>query len=365
MEVASWGELLNYSIKSVTIEVFLSYFYIMRQLENKDVCPIAYASQLVRGIRQNNWICSLFFLLVILAGCSESHKKAYQGYIETDNIYLASPYSGILEQLFVKRGQQVKKGQTLFQLDKNPQLLTVEEYKGLLSQATSLLHNLQKPRRQPEIEAIMAQIERVKANKALAELRVKRMKALYEKNAVNQDTVDEAIARYQEQNELEIEYQENLKLAQMGGRKEEIAAQKAQVESLFEKLNNAKWALQQKHIVAPEDGIIFDTYYVQGEFVGSEQAVVALLTHSNVHVEFFVPAEIVSQIQLGQTLEFQATERDDRGKAVISYISPEAEYMPPLIYSRDNNDKLIFRIQALLSTFNEYKPGQPVTVYLP
>lgn len=307
----------------------------------------------------------LIIITLFMISCSSDHHEEFQGYIEVDNIYIASPYSGLLEHLAVHRGQEVKKGQLLFQLDKNPEILLLKEYEASIAQAEHTLKDLENPKRPPEIAAIEAQIEQIQANKKLADIRLHRQEQLFVKGAVNQDTVDEAKARFQDLLAQEIQFEANLKLAKLGSRDEQIAAQKEQIKSLKERANQAIWQIKQKQRESPFDGIIFDTYYRQGEFVGTAQSIVSLLTPENVYIEFFVPYETLTYLKLGQIIHFHTGEKLKSKEATISYISPEAEYMPPLIYSRENNDKLIFRIQAKFSEFNQYKPGQPVTVILP
>ncbi|WP_019215981.1 HlyD family secretion protein, partial [Legionella tunisiensis] len=118
-------------------------------------------------------------------------------------------------------------------------------------------------------------------------------------------------------------------------------------------------------VYAPNDGYIFDTYYREGEFVGSQQAILSLLPPNNVHIEFFVPVEALTQLRRGQEISFLCDGCMKTSQATINYISPEAQYIPPLVYSRDNNDKLVFRIKAKLRYPDEFKPGQPVSVFLP
>lgn len=306
----------------------------------------------------------LGFMAFICSSCSDN-KKEFQGFFEAENIYISVPYSGILNLLAVQAGESVKKGQLLFQLDKNPEQLVVNEYKETLNQAMHTLKDLENPSRQPEMEAIQAQIEQVKAEKALALVRLERQQKLFAKGVVNQDTVDAAMARYKEQVQLESQYSANLKLAQMGGREEQIAAQKASIESIKAKYEQALWQLAQKESRSPSAGIIFDTYYTEGELVAAQQPILSLLTPENVHIEFFLSTEYLSNLKIGQAITFKIEGVSEKSKATIYYVSPEAEYMPPLIYSRDNNSKLVFRIKASVPDFNQYKPGQPVTVYLP
>lgn len=298
----------------------------------------------------------------LLSSCHQTTYRTYQGYIDGKNLYLASPFAGKIVEFLVESGQYVKKGQLLFRLDDNPELLDVKQNQALLVQAQKVLADLNKPRRLPEINAIVAQVGQVDAQIKLASLRVKRNQELVKKNALDQDTLDGSIEKYNELTYLKKQVEENLKLAKDGSRPDQIKAQKAVVFSLLAKVNHSKWALSQKSIYAPADGIIFDTYFLQGELVPAGRPVASLLEPNNIRVEFFVPASQLDSIHLNQTITIECDGCTKKNQARISYISPEVEYMPPLVYSRDNNDKLVFRIKATLDHLSQLKPGQPVTV---
>lgn len=304
-----------------------------------------------------------FLLLSLLTGCNDHDTVGFQGYVEGENIYLASPNSGKLISLAVKRGELVKKNQFLFQLDPEPQSLVMEQYKDAIDEANHLLKDLMNPSRTPEISAIQAQIEQVDADLQLAKVRVHRYQELQDKNAIDKDALDAAIANLTKQQNLKNQYTANLALARLGGRQERIEAQKEQISSLTAKYNEAKWQWTEKRLLAPVDGIIFDTYFQEGEFVPGQQAVLSLLNPTDVYIEFFVPVHQMARLKLGQRLRVECDGCHDSTSAFISYISPEAQYTPPLVYSRENSDKLVFRVKARLPKGHNYKPGQPVMVF--
>lgn len=311
-------------------------------------------------MRKRNWWCLL--ITFFFYACNNDTHPSFEGYIEAENIYIASPYSGRLDHLWVKQGQHVNKGNLLFNLDPNPQQFRVTQLKSELEQARNTLIDLKKPRRAQEISAIQAQIEQVAAQITLAEIRVSRFQKLYDKNASDQDTLDAAKANLQQQKDLKLQYEENLALAKLGGREDQIKAQQNQVDALTAKLEDAQWALLQKSQSAPASGLIFDTLYREGEFVINQQPVLALLSAENIKVEFFVPVKYLSQFSLGQTIHFNCEGCQENNPATISFISPEAEYLPPLVYSRENNANLVFKIRARIANPFSFKPGQPVVV---
>lgn len=306
-------------------------------------------------------------LFSLIISCDHGHKKYYPGYVACDTTYLASPYSGELKLITVERGELVKKNQLLFKLDPNPQQLNIKQFANDLLQARQLGEDLKQPRRTPEINAIKAQIAEVNAQIQLAKIRVQRYTALYQKNAIDRDHLDEIVANYTQLIKLKEQYSANLVLAEDGSRINLIQAQMEAINSLTEKVNLAKWALSQKTMYAPDDGIIFDTYYNLGEFVAASKPVLSVLTPEHVYIEFFVPAAMLIQLRIKQQIYFNIENSAKRYSATINYISPEAEFVPPLVYSRENQDKIVFRIQAALNygskiVFNQFKPGQPITV---
>lgn len=310
------------------------------------------------------WIAGVC-LLALLTGCDKHPVSHYQGYVEGENTYLASPYSGTLNELAVVRGEQVKKGQRLFVLDPYPQILQLQQYDSDWQQAKDLLEDLKKPRRSQEIDAIKAQIAQVESQIHLTQLRVQRYQTLFQKKVVQRDRLDEVIASAQEQLKLKAQYEANLQLAELGSRMDQIRAQSSQVLSLDARKKQIQWQLSQKTQVAPAEGVVFDTYYRPGEFVKTQQAVLSMLIPSDIYIEFFVPVEALAHLSVGQSLSVICMGCTTSEKAVTHYISPEAQYVPPLIYSRENHDKLVFRIKARLSKKTALKPGQPVTVSVP
>ncbi|MDF6951072.1 hypothetical protein NLQ95_24450, partial [Escherichia coli] len=53
---------------------------------------------------------------IVLAGCAKHDDRTYQGYVEGEFVYVASPVGGRLDHLGVQRGQTVNAGAPLFVL---------------------------------------------------------------------------------------------------------------------------------------------------------------------------------------------------------------------------------------------------------
>lgn len=83
---------------------------------------------------------------------------------------------------------------------------------------------------------------------------------------------------------------------------------------------------------------------------------------------FFVPEPKLVDVKLNEPVSIATYNGQKLGKAVIDYISPQAEYTPPVIYSRDTHQKLIYRVEAKFVTAKQAKawhPGQPIVITIP
>lgn len=304
--------------------------------------------------------------LTFLYACDERDHKSYQGYIEGDLNYLASPYSGILIKLYVDKGDTVKPGDPIYQLDPQPQLSRLQQATYTLQQAQSELQNLQKGQRKTVLQSIQAQIKQAEAELSLAKKNVVRYRKLYLQHAIEELQYDEAKRNLQQAQNRVKEFKANLAEASRASRIDLIKAQQDKAKSLQASVKDLEWQLAQKKKVSPAAGRIFDRFYLPGEFIAEGQPIVSLLTTDNMDVVFFIPEPVLSQIKINQQIHFTCDSCNTRYTATIYFISPNAEYTPPVIFSRERREKLVYRIEAKLSPeiAKQFNAGQPVDVYL-
>ncbi len=301
-------------------------------------------------------VLSLFYLIF------HTPRPLFQGYVEGENFYLASPFEGKLVKKHVSRGEFVQKNQVLFQIDPNPEVIMERELLQAQKEAEYLKIDLEKPHRALEIKALEDQVQIVDATLTLAKIRLKRFSELYQKQATDLDHVDETRSYVKQLEASKAQAIANLDLSMLGARVDQVNAQDARLLQAKEVLAAAVWRLSQKTLSAPADGLIFDTYYQEGELVAAGRPIASLLPRENIRVEFFVPARILPTLRLNQVVHFTCEGCQTLNKAIINYISPEAEYIPPLVYSRDNSDKIVFRVKARILEPLQFKPGQPVEI---
>ena len=132
------------------------------------------------------------------------------------------------------------------------------------------------------------------------------------------------------------------------------------------RLNSSKTRLERRQRFSPVAGTIQEVYFRGGEMVDPGRPIVSILPPKNVKVRFFVPETIVGGLAPGRSVSIHCDGCAADVPATLSYISTEAEFTPPIIYSNETRGKLVFMIEARPSgdAATKLNPGQPVSVRL-
>jgi HlyD family secretion protein len=303
-------------------------------------------------------------LLSVVAGCRRASANRVQGYVEGEFVYVASPFAGALETLHVRRGAQVDTSDPLYTLDGEPQQALVDEATQRLAQARAALEDAKKGKRPSEIESVEAQLRQAQDALTLSEIEFGRQEKLFSAGATTAENFDRARAARDQDRQKVAQLQADLKTAQLGSRSDQVAAAEANVRAQEAALAEAQWNLSQKSQAAPQAGLIFDTLYEQGEWVAAGRPVVSLLPPQNIKVRAFVPEPRIGTVRVGEAVRVTVDGVGAPLAGRVSFISPQAEYTPPVIYSRESRAKLVFMIEivfepAVAATLH---PGQPVDV---
>ncbi|HET9664383.1 MAG TPA: HlyD family efflux transporter periplasmic adaptor subunit [Burkholderiales bacterium] len=308
-------------------------------------------------------LVSISLALLVIA-CGQPPEPYYQGYAEAEYVRVALPFAGMLERLSVQRGVQVKAGDELFVLESGNEAAMRREAEERLRNAEAQLANLKKGRRPTEIAAVQAQLAQAESSLALSETQLKRTEQLIAQNFIAKEKLDEARAARERDRARVAQLRADLATARLAARPDEIKAAEAAVASAKATLEQAAWRLEQKSATAPAAGLVADTFFVKGEWVGAGAPVVSLLPPQNVKVKFFVPETVLGAIRIGQDMRVTCDGCPAPVSARVSFIAPQAEYTPPVIYSKENRTRLVFMVEARPAPGDAAKlhPGQPVEV---
>lgn len=303
----------------------------------------------------------LIALCLLFSACSRQSQDVFHGYVEGEFVYVASPLPGVVT-LQVTKGGIVKKGEPLFALESDSERSSRDEAERRLAQARAALRDAGKGLRPTEVAALNAQLQQAKSALNLAEVEYGRQDKLFTTGVVSAQSLDSARTARDQQLQNVAKIEADLKTAALGARSDQVAGVQANVRALEAVLARAEWELAQKSRKAPEEAAVYDTLYRSGEWVAAGKPVVALLPPAGLKVRVFVPEGRLAAIHAGDPVTVTADGVTERFSGKVSFISPRAEYTPPVIYSRESRTKLVYLVEASFPPASGFKlhPGQPV-----
>jgi len=111
-------------------------------------------------------------------------------------------------------------------------------------------------------------------------------------------------------------------------------------------------------------GSIQQIYFREGETVPERRPVHSIMPPGNMKIRFFVPETELPKLALGDQVRITCDNCSPDLTAKIYFIATTAEYTPPVIYSLEERNKLVYLIQARPARPDALRVGQPVSVYL-
>jgi HlyD family secretion protein len=293
----------------------------------------------------------------------EAATAGFQGYVEGDLVLMAPEESGRIARLAVEAGDQVAEGQMLFALEASAQIALVEEAKAKLGQAKAQLENLRDAGQRPEQIAILeAARSRAQAALEFSAGDVQRQRILFDRGYSSKARLDQAEAAFERDKAALDEVERQITAAQLSGRGSEILAAEAAVKAAEAALQQAQTRLDKRHVEAPASARVQDIYFRAGEVVLAGQPVLALLPPANLKIRFYVPEPVLATLALGQIVAVFCDSCPADLRARVTYLSQEAEFTPPVIFSEQERSKLVFRAEARPIGEVALPTGLPVTV---
>lgn len=290
----------------------------------------------------------------------------FAGYMEADLVLVGSEQGGRVATLAVEEGDKVKQGDPIFTLESSEQEASVAAARAHVQEADARLADVKAEIQRPdEIKVLEAALNEAKAMLQVSTNNLERAKALYDKGWTTKAALDDAVAQHDRNEAAAAEAEKRIIAAKLPGRSDMIDAAAANAEAARHALAEAEKNLAKRQVASPAEGTVEEVYFRPGEVVNAGQAVIALLPPRNLKVRFFVAEPVRAKLQIDQTVDVSCDGCPPGLKAKISFIARDAEFTPPVIFSREERQKLVFLVEARPEgEASALTAGQPVTVTL-
>ena len=282
------------------------------------------------------------------------------GYIEGEPLYLAAPVAGTVTSMYVARGDTVKAGARLFVVDPQQVVSARDQAAADVAAAQAQALDVRKGQRPVELAVLEANIAAAEATAHDADARFRRVSTLADKGFESKAALDDARANAQAARATVTAARKQRDAATLGAREDQIRAADARVNQAAAGLTGATARVADVAPMAPSAARVEDVFFQQGEWAPANQPILSLLPDERIKVRFFVPERSLVAYRVGRTVSFGCDGCAKGLTARIAFVSPRPEFTPPVIYSREARDRLVYLVEARPST--RLNPGQPVDV---
>ena len=295
-------------------------------------------------------IIALFSLLD--AGCgSYNNKNSIEatGTIETVNVVLSSKTNGEIKEFRLVDGDKVKQGDTILFIDTESLHLQLNQQKAGMEMSRAQLELLRNGSRKEDILLAEFSLNQAQSNYDQAKIDMERLQKLYQTQTITKKQYDDAVTHFDLMNDQLSSAKENYHKVRNFARPEEIKQSEAKLHQSIAIIDLIKKNINDSYIVSPLNGIVVKKYFEVGETVAPMSSLVKISDLTNVELYIYVSELELGKIKLGQKAEVSVDAfKDKKFEGKVTYISPEAEFTPKNIQTKDERTKLVFAVKIEL-----------------
>ncbi|WMN61881.1 HlyD family efflux transporter periplasmic adaptor subunit (plasmid) [Pseudoalteromonas xiamenensis] len=300
----------------------------------------------------------------LMSGCSVPESRIF-GIIERPQIQVSSPSTSLINELLVKRGEQVSKGQILVQMDNEIQVQQVAAAQSQIKRLESALHLLQAGTREEQLQQAKARVSATQANWTEAKRQVVRQEQLIKDNLTSQNAVDSARANLDATLAAYNEAQEKLRELENGARFETVQQAQIAIEEANSQLAIAKKQLNDLTLTSPTNGVIEDLPWQSGERPPAGAPIALIADSQHAFARLYLPESKLSQITLGSSLSLNTDGNTNALQGKVTYISSSASFTPYFALSQEERARLMYVVEVELPENTDLPTGTPVWMVMP
>ncbi len=281
----------------------------------------------------------IFAAAILIFGCNNNEEKSDAfGNFEADPVIVSVETSGKILQLNVEKGQKVDSGFVAAVIDTVQTSLKLQQI-----EAQKLAVNAKRQSIQSQIDVFEEQIKNMKTNE-------KRVTQMLNDGAATQKQLDD------------ITGQINVLQKQIASTRTQFTSVNKELDVLQTQMAAARDLLDRGRVKSPTTGIVLETYAEQGELANPGKPLFKVASLDPLTLKVYVSGAQLPKVKLGQKVEVlvdkNANEKQSfKGK--VTWISPEAEFTPKIIQTKEERVKLVYAVKVEVPNDGMLKIGMP------
>jgi HlyD family secretion protein len=233
--------------------------------------------------------------------------------------------SAPVQKFLVNRGDQVKAGQLLAELENRDLTAGLAEGQGALDEAQSNLRATSDATVPESVVKAQTDVDAARETAQAARRVLESRQQLLKEGALAQRQVDEAQVGHAQANNALIAAQEHLRVLQAVARQEQVKAASAQVASAQAHHQALEAQLSYSRIYSPITGQIADRPLYAGEMASTGTPLLTVMDTSKVVARVNVPLAAASPIRVGQSAAVTLTDTGEIVQGKVSVVSPATD----------------------------------------
>jgi HlyD family secretion protein len=277
-------------------------------------------------------------LCVIFLGCKNNEEQAdAYGNFEAIEVIVSAEAQGRIVEFKPREGELLLKDQVVVVVD-----------------STQL--NLKKTQLQSGIASLRSKINTIDAQVRASKVQLENLER--EKNRI--DKLFEGGAATSKQQD-DMNGQIALLKAQIVAAESQKASVHAERKTLEVQIDQVEDQIRKCAVRNPMDGIMLTKYKEAGEITVPGQSLYKMANMDELFLRAYVSGEQLSKIETGQSVKvrFDIPGGMEETSGVVSWISPQAEFTPKIIQTREERINLVYAIKVLVPNDGSLKIGMP------
>lgn len=220
---------------------------------------------------------------------------------------------------------------------------------------------LRKGARIEDVNSAHQMLKEAEAAFSLASSEERRMKNLFKSNAISKQKYDQVKTQLDVTEAKLISVKQNIKKIENLARPEELIQAEANLQMANAQYNLVTKYIDDSYITSPIDAFIMEQYVEKGEMVVPLTSVMKIANLDKAELTIYVPETKIGKIKLGQEAEIKIDSFSDKTyQGTVTYISPDAEFTPKNIQTKEERTKLVFKVKISIDNKDhDLKTGIP------
>jgi HlyD family secretion protein len=269
------------------------------------------------------------------------------GTVDAHEVPLAFQVGGRLQTLQVQEGDAVRSGQPVARLDPADYQLALQQREAEMESARMVLAALEAGTRSQELRVAEAAVTQAHSELQFAEAEVKRITALMPQKLASQEQLDQAQLRYNIAWSTLEQSRFKLDLLREGPRSEDVKRARADLSARQAALDNARRQLDYCQLDSPVEGVVSLRQAEIGQVLSPGQPVLRVTELARPWVRAYLRETDLARVKLGQPAQVYVDGIPDKTfQGRLSFISPEAEFTPKTVETRELRVDLVYRVKV-------------------